>query len=229
MKVVVSSKNKIESVFEGDGACIPVDPSDYIVEAPFGFSPAGYDDIRCWDSEFNLITAEEMIAKGYRTLKNTEKIENHVIIKKTMQELYDEGIYIPEEGWIVFDNQLWKLSEIEKYRVDRYNFINRSFDKAMETGFFMSEVLGIYIDCRRSATKNDLQNIQTLMAKMDREGWTEIEYVGLKETKVATRQNLTDMAIEMEDYALGLYQHKWLKWEEVSSAITIPEIESIVW
>lgn len=228
MKIVVDENNKIKSVFDGYPA-VEILSSDYIVEAPYGFSAVGYDDIRCWDSEFNLITAEEMISKGYRTLKNTEKIVNHVIVDKTLQEQYDEGIYIPEEGWVVFDNKLWKLSEIEGYRNERYAYINSAFDNAMATSHFMSIALGIEIDCRRSATKNDLQNIQTLSAKMDREGWTEVEYVGYSETKVATRQNLTDMAIEMEDYALGLYQHKWEKLTEIQNATTIQQIESIVW
>jgi hypothetical protein len=228
MKAVINN-NKIKSVFDGNPECIPISPTDTVIEVPYGFTCKEGDDIRMWDANYNLRNAEDLISDGYIVLKLTEKIVDHKVVEKTLQEQYDEGIYIPEEGWIVFDNKLWKLADLEKYRNERLAFISLAFDNAMATSHFMSTALGIEIDCRRSATKNDLQNIQTLSAKMDREGWTEVEYVGYTATKVATKQNLKDMTSEMEDYALGLYQYKWAKWELVSKAKTIQELEEITW
>jgi hypothetical protein len=182
-----------------------------------------------WDANFNLRNAEDLVKDGYIVLKPTEKIVDHKVVDKTLQEQYDQGIYIPEEGWIVFENKLWKLADIAKYKTDRIAVIQDSFDNAMATGYFMSTALGINIDCRRAATKNDLQNIQTLLAKMNREGWTSVEYVGYTETKVATKANIEAMIIEMEDYALGLYQYKWVKWSAIQAATTIQQIEAVVW
>jgi len=114
-------------------------------------------------------------------------------------------------------------------RTSKYAEINSAFDNAMATSYFMSPALGINIDSRRSATKNDLQNIQTLLSKMERESWTSIEYVGYTETKVATKANIEDMIIEIEESALGLYQYKWVKWAEIQIATTIQQIEAVSW
>jgi len=68
-----------------------------------------------------------------------------------------------------------------------------------------------------------------LLSKMERESWTSIEYVGYTETKVATKANIEDMIIEIEESALGLYQYKWVKWAEIQIATTIQQIEAVSW
>jgi hypothetical protein len=230
MKAVITDKNKIRNVFDGSPECIFVQPTDNIIDVPYGFRGQEGEDIRCWDSEWELIPAEEMISEGYRVLLPVEKIVDHKIVRKTLQEQYDEGIYIPEEGWIVFDNKLFKLDEIEKYRNERYTVILDAFNNEMGTSHFMSTAIGIEIDCRRSATKNDLQNVESLYKKMVKESIATVNYIGYSEIKTGvTQSKINDMSYEMIDYANSLYTKKWLKEETIRTAKTIQEIESIIW
>jgi hypothetical protein len=141
-------------------------------------------------------------------------------------------IPVPKEG-VTLDDYRYVNNEfviyLDSVKATRTKMIQTSFDTAMETSHFMSTALGIEIDCRRSNTKNDLQNIQSLISKMERESWTSVEYVGYTETKVATKANLEAMVIEMEDFGLGLYQHKWTLWNTIQAATTLAQVEAVVW
>lgn len=104
------------------------------------------------------------------------------------------------------------------------------FNRELETGWFHSDALGIDIDCRRTNTKNDLQNVQGLISNMTRKGKGTITYVGKTEIKQnVNKTQLTDLTAEMEDYALALYEKKWTLEAQVNVCTTIQELDNIKW
>lgn len=126
-----------------------------------------------------------------------------------------------------------KLSQQE---IDVYNFnklkeskyieIQRAFDNAMYSGHFVSAAIGIEIDCRRSSNKNDLQNVEGLIALEA----NNIDYVGLAEIKSGvTLEQLKAMRIEMIQYAFALYRKKWMLESQLPALTTIEEIEALKW
>lgn len=239
MKAVINN-NKIKNVFMGNIECIPINPTDIIIEVPYGFTCKEGDDIRCWNhTTWELNNAEDNISNGYVVLKNTEKIVNHKIVDKTLQELYDEGIYIPKPGWIVYNNIEYDTTNLPLYKYEQTVAINNAFNNNLSNGRFtfisstpmqintptgIKTSTGVVIDCRRSGTKNDLQNVQGLILLNQT-----ITYVGYYYTFIVTPAQLNEMQIQMINYGNSLYQKKWEKESEINSAITIQQLEDITW
>lgn len=158
-----------------------------------------------------------------------------------LDEVTEQSVWI--NGKVIFDeygdplfkwinNQTVETTEgvfLQKYKDAKYQEINNAFDNTFSSGVMDSVVAGIKIDVRRSATKNDLQNASGLIKKMDREGWTSIEYVGYNSTAVLTRSQMDELVAEMEDWGFDAYQYKWQLWYQVSTAKTIEEVKAIIW
>ena len=107
--------------------------------------------------------------------------------------------------------------------------IKEAFHNNIETGSFLSDVLGIWVDCRRSGVNNDLQNAQGLLSYMQRNDVEAVEYVGQTEKKVARQNNIAELIGEMEAYAVALYTKKWELEEQLKAAETAEQIEVIKW
>jgi hypothetical protein len=118
----------------------------------------------------------------------------------------------------------------EKKRTAKLQEIVSAFDNELSNGKFLSQALGIEVDCRRSSNKNDKQNVEGLINHMVRNSITEITYVGYDSVKEnVTKMMLENLVGEMEDYALGLYNKKWQLETAVKQAKTVGELENIKW
>jgi len=118
----------------------------------------------------------------------------------------------------------------EKYREQKAQEITWAFDTELSEGKFLSQALGIEVDCRRSSNKNDKQNVEGLINHMVRNSITEITYVGYDSVKEnVTKVMLENLVGEMEDCALGLYNRKWQLETAVKQAKTVGELENIKW
>ena len=226
-KTIVDKDNKIKTVYAGnDFSQLEIEK---IIKVPSNFSGVAGEDIRCWDKDWNKLSAEECIEKGYTVLLLTQKIVDHKIVEKTIQEQYDEGVYIPKEGCIVFNNKIWELASIEQYRNLKVISIQKAYDNEMAIGHFKSKILGIDIDCRKSAIKNDLSIVENLIKQMTVDSTKSIIFNGVKESATATKENLETLEVEMIRYTNELYNKKRSKFSEVEKALTIQDIEAVSW
>lgn len=117
-----------------------------------------------------------------------------------------------------------------KIKSAKVNEITSSFENELQNGHFMSASLGMEVDCRRSGSKNDKQNVEGLISNMSRNSKATVNYVGYSEIKNGiTKTQLENLCAEMEDHALGLYEKKWVLQTQIENASTIDEIENINW
>lgn len=151
-----------------------------------------------------------------------------------------EDIATPPEGWTdqspkwvefeVWDNEnnCWGIS-FNLIKEKKKNDITKAFDDELSDGFYYSEVLGINVDYRRGANKNDLQNVQSLISSMERNNISKTKYRGYDEHKEVTVNDLKLLAAEMEDHGLALYQKKWLLRSNIDKVKTQEELDNIQW
>jgi hypothetical protein len=79
-------------------------------------------------------------------------------------------------------------------------------------------------------TKNDKQNVEGLISNMTRKGKSKINYVGYSEIcPNVTKEMLTNLVGEMEDYVLGLYEKKWILQTQIENTSNIEEVKNIKW
>lgn len=117
-----------------------------------------------------------------------------------------------------------------KIKSAKVNEITSSFENELQNGHFMSMALDIEVDCRRSSSKNDKQNVEGLISNMTRKNKTKINYVGYTEIcPNVTQAQLTELVAEMEDYVLGLYEKKWVLQTQIENAATIDDLNNIIW
>jgi hypothetical protein len=226
MKVVLNN-NKIKNCFDGSGIGIDIQPIDTIIEVPYGFTCKEGDDIRMWDEKYNLRNAEDLIIDGYIVLLPTQKIVDHKIVEKTFQEQFDDGTYIPEEGYTVYNNQLLDMNGIKAIKQKEINIM---FNNASISGHFISQTIGIDIDCRRTGEKNDVQNVEGLIDIMIAYNKPTEYYKGISETKAdVTVEQFQAIKLEMIAYGLALYQKKHEKENLINAATTFEEIKAITW
>ena len=76
--------------------------------------------------------------------------------------------------------------DMEKLSAAKLSEIANAFSEAIKNGSFVSETLGIEVDCRRNVEKNDEQNVRGLISKMAREKIAEVEYRGTTDSAPAT-------------------------------------------
>lgn len=207
-------------------------------------------DIREFDEFFNERPLNELAQEKIIIIPEDSKIVNNQIIKKTDIEMYIDGTKNPPEKYkletceITIDNpEGYKLTyktmeeqlidndiTIEDYKQYKTNLILSSFENEFENGHFMSASLGIEVDCRRSNSKNDKQNVEGLISNMSRKSKTPINYVGYSEIKTGiTKTQLETLVAEMEDHVLGLYEKKWVLQTQIENATTIDDLNNIIW
>ena len=106
--------------------------------------------------------------------------------------------------------------------------ITAAFDDSFLNGSFLSTTLGIEVDCRRSGTKNDEQNVRGIISKMTRAGVNQIVYKGKTEEIPATLEQIQQLQYEMEDYASLVYAKKWAAEAKAEAATTADELNAII-
>ena len=106
--------------------------------------------------------------------------------------------------------------------------ITAAFDDSFLNGSFLSTTLGIEVDCRRSGTKNDEQNVRGIISRMTRAGVNQIVYKGKTEEVPATLEQIQQLQYEMEDYASFMYAKKWAAEAKVEAATTAEELNAII-
>ena len=107
--------------------------------------------------------------------------------------------------------------------------ISQSFTSEISTGSFKSTALGIDVDCRRSDTKNDNQNVTGLLSRMGRESIDSVTYIGVSESCTATKSQVQALLYEMEDHVAALYAKKWALEEQIEAATNAEELSKITW
>ena len=229
MKAVINN-NKIKVVFDGSPECVPIHPTDTIIEVPYGFTCKEGDDIRMWDSNFNLRNAEDLVAEGYIILLPTQKIVDHKVVDKTLQEQYDEGIYIPESGWTVYKNQLLDMAGV---KTAKYNEIQSAFQNMFSIGLVSTTLDDKVVDCRVgvAGVKDDIDVIKVLLEVMKANGIAKYDY-RLKDNtyyKDATQAQYQSVIDEMGLYGVQQYQKRSALNDAITAATTFEQVESISW
>ena len=139
---------------------------------------------------------------------------------------YWKYYYNPDTQRIV---EKTKEMDFDVYKDMKKREIRLAFENSFRKSVFMSDTLGIDVDCRRSDTKNDRENCKILLNYMQRNNVNNIMYVGHKESVDITVEQLQDLIIEMEEYGLNLYNYKWVLESEIEAAKTIKDLEAITW
>ena len=221
----------IKNVFDGDGSCIPMESGDTTITVPEGFTGQYGQNIKMYDSSYNLRTAEDLVKDGYIVLQPEEKIVDHKVVKKTLQELYDEGIYIPPTGSKVINNTEYTL---EEYRSQKYADIEMAFQNMYAIGMSSPTLGGGLVDCRRpqfDPYEDDIGNITTLLNVMKTNG---ISSTGYRMKDNSTYPNVTQEMMqlvidEMGLYGVTQYQKRADIKDAIKDATTFNQIQAIGW
>lgn len=131
-----------------------------------------------------------------------------------------DNLYFDDEGNLTVD-----LSAAKSYKKMKMNI---AFDEEIATGSFESDTLGIEVDCRRSDTKNDYQNVEALLEKMKRDNIESVTYFGANtQTAPATQEQIQALLYEMQDRVLELYNTKWTYKEAISNSKDLDDLKKI--
>lgn len=201
-------------------------------------------DINEYDDNYNLKSDIERIIGGWMDAPKGKKLneDKTELIDKTIKEkidseeiiLSDSQIYDEDEEQIrsktyieLYKGNLLSFDKIQEFKT---NDIVLAFELDFQNGHFLSNSLGIEVDCRRSPVKNDKQNVEGLISNMKRKNKSTINYVGYTDIcPNVTIEQLEELVAEMEDYVLGLYEKKWMLQNQITASSTIEEIENINW
>jgi hypothetical protein len=141
-----------------------------------------------------------------------------------MKKQRPSQFHIPNE-----DYTDWVLN-LNPFKENKKKEILVSFENEFRAGHFMSTSLGIEVDFRRSDIKNDLQNVDSLIAVMELQGLTSTDYKGYTETKPGvTIPELRQLITEMQVHGVLLYQKRWTLEAQIDAATTEAEVNSINW
>lgn len=175
-------------------------------------------------------TIQQIETEDEQRMRQALQIDKQLAAQKGEEfgEVYDADS-LPDEDKV----RLGLMTQNElliKIKSAKINEIISTFENELQTGHFMSMALDIEVDCRRSSSKNDKQNVEGLISNMTRKNKSTINYVGYTETcPNVTQAQLTELVTEMEDYVLALYEKKWVLQTQIENASTIEEIENINW
>lgn len=155
-------------------------------------------------------------------------------IKDQDFDVYDKSIdgflmpfYDSIDGEIV---ELEDTYDLEHYVNEKKSEIRQAFENDFVIGKFYSSTLGITVDCRRSGTKHDLENVRILKSRMERNSITSETYIGHGgQTATVTITDIDNLIVEMEEFGYNLYVKKWAKEEQINNCTTKEEIQAISW
>lgn len=104
--------------------------------------------------------------------------------------------------------------------------IRAAFDRAPEVGCQVS--LGFVMDSRRE----DIDNLARLRDRVLETGTTSTT-VQIRDKAnqfhTLTVAELSTVVVEMVDFGLGLYSHKWQREQDIDACATIEEVEAVTW
>lgn len=112
------------------------------------------------------------------------------------------------------------------------DLISESFHNSFKNGKFISEAIGIEVDCRRDGDLNDLQNVEGMIADYDNLTDIKKHYKGVSETTSfpCTLEQLQALKIEMiRESTDNRYFKKSQLYALIDSKNTISEVKEIVW
>jgi hypothetical protein len=164
----------------------------------------------------------------YNPVQRISKINGEYIIDTFFDDVWTT--LNPDPSLAHVSNIIELKPNLSMRKIAQKAKIVQSFNSELETGHMMSTAIGIEVDCRRSATKNDLQNVQGLISYMTRYSIPTIDYVGYTETKSGvTISDLEALCGEMEDHVLALYNKKWGYEVQIDNCATIAQVLGIIW
>ena len=114
--------------------------------------------------------------------------------------------------------------------------VSKTFEDTIANGYFFSQSLQIEVDCRRSSTKNDLENVKNLIEafiETNREtldiyrGYTVPDTGETYYAHNVTLNQLKQLKLEMIQYGENLYRRKWSLEDLINNAQTLEELNNI--
>ena len=199
-------------------------------------------------NEYDKTTKElkplsQRIADGYVTVKPGFKVVNDKMIEKTLKEKIDDGDITLEDDEIYDENiqevrektsremyDTGKMIEAEYLIIlkqEKLREILKRLNDVITMGYIDSTSLGIRVDFRHSKNKRDQEIVKSLIAKMDRDSLLSIEFKGLTESKVVSREDLVNLEIEMQERSLELYNKKFDLDKAINDATTVVEVDAV--
>jgi transcriptional regulator CtsR len=112
------------------------------------------------------------------------------------------------------------FAQLQAMKLDE---IRLAFENAALNGRFTSS-LGFDVNARRGGIQNDLQNVEALISL----GATQFRDAD-KIMRNITALDLVTIKTEMQQYGLGLYEHKWQLEAAVNAAVDEADLEVITW
>ncbi len=152
-----------------------------------------------------------------------------------------EGTQIDDLEWngqnlILKSQEQIQAEKLLKSKQEKLKQISQLFEDTIANGHFFSQSLQIEVDCRRSSTKNDLENVKNLIeAFIETNSETLDIYRGYTvpdtgETYYAhnvTLNQLKQLKLEMIQYGENLYRRKWSLEDLINNAQTLEELNNI--
>jgi len=186
-------------------------------------------DIRKYNSNWELKTEEDVLQElEVESLQENEKIifedgwkiitsfkgeiiynkEDHTQQKQCEEHEIPEGYTNKkplEDKPSKFVNDEWVV-DFDALRKEKKNEIKTFFEEELKEGSFFSTALQLEVDCRRNERDNDKQNVEGLIAIMERNEMPSIYYEGKNNTALnITVAQLKELVSEMEYHVFELY------------------------
>lgn len=115
--------------------------------------------------------------------------------------------------------------DIEKAKKQVFDKIKEAFERELAEGTIDSS-LGFKADCRRSGTKNDKDNLESLIKlRQFPIYWKDAD----GNVHALSEEQANILLQEMINKGLWCYQHKWEKEQQIENATTLEELEAIKW
>jgi hypothetical protein len=136
-----------------------------------------------------------------------------------------------DAGQVINGRVVWSAVDmpLEDAQALKVAEISAAFDTDMRTGSVMTPEEWS-IDARRSDTKNDLQNMDTLYRQMLRNGETEAYVKGAdNELHLCTLAQVEALVILLEDAGAARYLKKFSLESQIYAATTVDQLRQVVW
>lgn len=160
-----------------------------------------------------------------------EEIESDSLIRLRSNPF---KLYVPQLEFEITESKVTgtvvsKPLELADAKIIKRMEIKSKLSSALSIGKVTSAVIGIQIDCRRSANDDDVQNIDNLIYLIENELVNlPIEFIGVTESvTINDIDTLKEVKKEMVDYIYQQYQIKFEKNKLIEEATTIEELERI--
>lgn len=154
-------------------------------------------------------------------------LDSQIRLKGVSEETLLTYVYDPDTGRLNPPAPVYSLDEL---KAQKRALISQAFDTAVSQGRFDSS-LGFPMDARRSATKNDLQNMREVLSLMQDLGLPSVAVTDAddKEQAGITQEQLQALIVEIRNYGMGLFEYKRQLVAQLEAAQTAEEIAAVSW